>query len=448
MRFRKGACLITALVCLCLLVCGCDQAQPEQTTEPTQATVAKYTVTFLAAGEEIARQEVESGGCPNAQQAQIAGMKFYGWRDEKGAYVQPETVAVYGDMTYTADLYADLSAHEPYLFADKNRFLRPDDLLTAEELTVAINMLAVPGAESCIPELPEGTEAVSVQFLKELVIQLFPKETAEGVISTLDGETLTRGEFAAVMNYLLGRTEETASIAENAMLPYDLSANMEDFPALAEAFFHHSHGEEAVSWADGVSGMKNPQGLMNVDGWLYYVDENGELLRDAQLGELTFGPDGRYTCGDPELDATVAEILAEIIANNPGAERIDLLRRAFEYSRDSFSYLRRSAYYFGQTGWEIEDAKKMFETKRGNCYSYAATFWALGRGLGYETIAISGTMTGTDQPHSWVEIYFDGVPYVFDPEMEMVYRFERDIFDKDMFMVDYEAGKYWNYKRP
>jgi hypothetical protein len=32
--------------------------------------------------------------------------------------------------------------------------------------------------------------------------------------------------------------------------------------------------------------------------------------------------------------------------------------------------------------------------------------------------------------------------------MEMVYRFERDIFDKDMFMVDYERGKYWNYKRP
>lgn len=448
MRFRKGVCLIAALVCLCLLVCGCDQVQPAQTTEPTQTTIAKYTVTFLAAGEEIARQEVEAGSCPTAREPQITGMKFYGWRDEKGAYAQPETVAVYGNTTYTAELHADLSAHEPYLFADKNRFLRPDDLLTAEELTVAINMLAVPGAESYIPELPAGMEAVSVQALKELVMQLFPKETAEGAISTLDGETLTRGEFAAVMNYLLGRTEETASIAENAMLPYDLSSSMEDFPALAEAFFHHAHGEGAASWSDGVSSMKNPQGLMNADGWLYYVDENGELLRDAQLGELTFGPDGRYTCGDPELDATVAEILAEIIANNPGAERIDLLRRAFEYSRDSFSYLRRSAYYFGQTGWEIEDAKKMFETKRGNCYSYAATFWALGRGLGYETIAISGTMTGTDQPHSWVEIYFDGVPYVFDPEMEMVYRFERDIFDKDMFMVDYEAGKYWNYKRP
>jgi hypothetical protein len=75
-------------------------------------------------------------------------------------------------------------------------------------------------------------------------------------------------------------------------------------------------------------------------------------------------------------------------------------------------------------------------------------FWALGRGLGYETIAISGTMTGTYQPHSWVEIFFDGEPFIFDAEMEMVYRFERDIFDKDMFMVDYVSGEYWTYRRP
>ena len=124
------------------------------------------------------------------------------------------------------------------------------------------------------------------------------------------------------------------------------------------------------------------------------------------------------------------------------------MRRAFWYCRDSFTYLRRYGYNFGETGWEIDDAKMMFLEKRGNCYNFAASFWALARGLGYDATAISGTMTATDQPHGWVEIPFDGEDYIFDVEMEYVYVHERDVYDKDMFMVTLEDGEWWNYKRP
>lgn len=448
MSTRRILCLFTALVSA-LLLWGCDrQEKPEQTqtTVPVETTLPKYTVTFYTGDQVYLEAQVEAGGFVTVAEPQVKGLKFYGWLDAKGNPADPEAAAVGKNVKYYACLYPDLTAHEPYLFADKNRFLHPDEAMTGEALAIAVNMLAAPGAEAYLPELPEGETPVTGKELGVLLEQMFP-ETLLTELPASD-ETVTRAGFAALMNRLLGRTQTAVTVAENAVLPVDVAPGREDAAALLEACFHHTHPDTGAGWAETAENLKHPAGFFNVDGWLYCVGEDGALVKDSQVGVLTFGADGRYTCGDGELDVLVAEILAQIIADNPGAERIDLLRRAFEYSRDSFSYLRRNAYYFGQTGWEIEDAKKMITTKRGNCYSYAAVFWALGRGLGYETIGISGTMTKTDQPHSWVEIFFDGVPYVFDPEMEMVYRFERDIFDKDMFMVDYERGKYWNYKRP
>lgn len=451
MTSRKILCLLAA-VCLALLLWGCEkQAVPAGTTQPTQpaeTTVPKYTVTFRVEGKVYMETSAEAGDCVTVAEPAIAGMKFYGWLDEKEQPVDPGSVEVRKSVTYYASFYPDMTSHEPYLFADKNHFLHPEALLTNEELAVAINMLAAPGAEGYLPKLPDGSEAVNVGDLKTLLEALFPKAMVEQAMISLEGDTITRSTFAYVMEQLLDRAGDAVEIADNSVLPYDVAPGSENAEILLEASFHHTHSDSGANWTQIAEEMKHAAGFFNIDGWLYCIDENGALVRDAQVGVLTFGSDARYTCGDSELDTMVAEILAQIILDNPGAERIDLLRRAFEYSRDSFTYLRRQAYYFGQTGWEIEDAKKMLATKRGNCYSYAAVFWALGRGLGYETIGISGTMTGTFQPHSWVEIFFDGVPYIFDPEMEMVYRFERDIFDKDMFMVDYVSGEYWTYRRP
>lgn len=445
----KRKCILVLLLAVfaIMLLYGCSgDQQPQVTTEPVETTLAKYTVTFTADGKTHAIQEIVEGDYASSEEPKIQGTVFYGWVDKKGNAVDPSAQAVHADANYTAVLFPDLSAHEPYLFTDKNRFLYPDTQLTNDELSVAINILAVPGAEAYLPQLPEGADAVTPEALEDLLRQLFPEEAVTDAMA--ETETVTRAAFAGIMNRLLGRTEENAVADENAALPYDTSPARQDIAVLMEACLHHSHPDDSGTWSQIALELKNPAGFFNLDGWLYCVDDEGTLVRDTSLGVLQFGSDGRYTCGDQELDVLVAGILDQILRDNPGAERIDLLRRAFEYSRDSFQYLRRSAYYFGETGWEIEDAKKMITTGRGNCYSYAAVFWALGRGLGYETIGISGTMTKTDQPHSWVEIFFDGVPYVFDPEMEMVYRFERDIFDKDMFMVTYEAGKYWNYKRP
>ena len=101
-------------------------------------------------------------------------------------------------------------------------------------------------------------------------------------------------------------------------------------------------------------------------------------------------------------------------------DREKLLRAAFDYTVKSFSYLRRTASYeWGFTGWEAEEALTMLRTRRGNCYSYAAVFCLLARQLGYDAAAVSGGVNWNPRPHGWVEIEFDGVPYIFDTELEM-----------------------------
>ena len=79
----------------------------------------------------------------------------------------------------------------------------------------------------------------------------------------------------------------------------------------------------------------------------------------------------------------------------------------------------------------------MFRTEHGNCYNYAAAFWALARALGYDATAISGSIAGREaqdqreretgvphvdqRDHSWVEIVVDGESRIFDVEMAFSY---------------------------
>lgn len=443
-KYRVG--LLLMLMCASLLF-GCQNTLPGADTEPT---LPSYTVQFMVGGEIYATQKISEGGTPTEVVPEIRGAVIGQWQDEMGNVVQPHTLSVEKDTVYKAKVYPDLSVHAAYLFGDKAGFLRPDDMLTGAEMNTAFASIAAPGAEKFLPRLPGGQDAVTVQSLKDVLVQMFPEDAVEQVMPQVSGETVTRGAFAIVVNALTHRDQQTGVLlTDEAKMPFDLSGGHKACAALLEASLEHSHGQEGASWETAIEKLRYAPGFMNVDGWLYYVNEDGTVARDTQVGELTFGADGRFTSSDAALDTTVAGILAQIVANNPDAPRIDLLRRAFEYSRDSFKYLRRSAYEFGATGWEIEDAKKMFDTAKGNCYNFAASFWALARGLGYEAKCISGTMTKTDQPHSWVEIVMeDGKPYIFDPQMEYAYVHERDIFDKDMFMVTYIAGAWWNYKRP
>lgn len=436
---------IVTILLFCLFLCTACTQQPVATEPPTEPTVY-CTARFVMGGNVLSEQTLEEGQLPEAVDAQVQGLRFLYWMDEAGNQVQPESIALTADVTYTAAYYPILDKHECFLFADSNGMLRPDDVLTADELMMALKRLAAEGADKYFPGMPIGNEPLTVQKVKNVLTHFFGNEAVESAFGDIEGK-LTRGEFAASMCILLGRDlAEAVKIAEFAQIPADITMGRADCAALLESCVPHTEDLAGVTWTSLELKAGYAPGFVNVDGWLYYVKEDGYFLRNGNVGDLQFGANGRYTSGDVELDAIVAGILQNIMAQNPSADRLTLLRRGHEYCRDAFTYLRKNSYAMGKTGWEVNDAKVMFTTLRGNCYNYAASFWAVARGLGYEAYAISGTVTQTDQPHGWVEIEFDGEIYIFDCEWEMAYRVKQNRYDMDMFMIDRKSAKYWNYK--
>lgn len=441
-------CLVVLLgICVALNVLESRTQSGGNQTESTNPQAVTYEVKFICADGECAVQTVEEGKLPTQVSAEVDGLRFGGWTDEAGNFVDPFSTAVTKDTVYNAVLYPQLTGHRVYLFTDESGCLRPDAVLTADELTQALNALADQAALAYFPELPVGDTEVTEGEAAQVLLHFFDKETVDGAFSADGAEGLTRTAFAQGMNALLGHEEaEKVSLAEGAAIPVDVNNAREDAAALLEASMEHVVAEEGTAWTELELPTAYEPGFVNIDGWLYYVQEDRYFLKDEYVGFLYFDGNGRYTCGDAELDATVAGLLDEMIDAAPDADRMTLLRTVYDYCHQTYTYRRTYDHpAFGAHGWEIERAKAMFETGKGNCYSYAAIFWALSRGLGYQTRAQSGTCLSDEQPHSWCIIEVDGADYFFDPEWQYAYT-ERGVFDKDMFKIPMDKISYWGYK--
>lgn len=430
LRFSLALLLLAAV----LATAGC--ARSEEARE--------YTVTYSLNGLVLQQQTVAQGECPQAFVPQLDGVDFVGWNDGFGAAAQPEQTAVESDVEYKAVAYPRLERHSTYLKLNGEGNLLPDSVLTGDDLTYALEQLAEEASKTYFPALPTGTAPVEKQALVNVLSRFFPRETVQAQISGTG--LVTRGEFAGIMHALLGRDDqEVFRLAENAILPKDVYQENPLLTALLDASVEHTSDEEGIRWMEMeiISGYE--PGFVNLNGYLYYVKEDHYFLRDGKVGKLQFGTDGRYSSGDAELDDMVASVLAPIVAENPGATRLELLRLVYEHCHMDYTYLRKEAYGMGDHSWEIDDAKEMFSKGKGNCYNFAAIFWACARGLGYEARAVAGTCTSTNQPHGWVIIKIDGADYFFDPEWQYAYR-ERGDEGHDMFMIPMNKINYWKYR--
>lgn len=436
---KRFGILVLMLLLLGALLCACD--------EPAQPPVElqSYTVTFLVGDSVYTSQTVTEGQCPSAVALELEGLEFAGWADSNHNIVTPETIPVTGNISYIAQGSPRLTLHMPYLQVNEFGFLRPEELLTADELEYALKALSKETAWSFFPELPASFNISGAQ-LRQVLTAFFPEEQVRSAVTCADTDGVTRAMFAAGMHTLLGRDDnETFILGAGAELPKDVTCLRTDIPALLEACMRHTADPEGQLWSDISLPSGWDPGFVMLDGWLYFVLPDGMLLRNGTEGKHYFGPDGRYTCGDKELDAMVADILKTIMEENPELEGLDLLRKVYDHCHQNYKYLRKEAYSLGATGWEIEDAKEMFQTGRGNCYNFAAIFWALAKGLGYDVVPLAGTCTGSDQPHGWVGLYYEGTRYFVDPEWQYAYT-ERKVFDKDMFMLTMDRVWWWTYK--
>ncbi len=437
--FKRITAFLLAAVMTAVILAGCG---PATTNDPSEVEAPTYKVTFAMKGHILSEQTVTHGQSPEAVEAKVEGLVFSSWADENGEYIDPFKEQITADTRFEAVAYPDISNHAVFLQVDENGFLRPDEALSADDLYFALHALAVPGAERYFPGLYTGSAKVSVSELQQVLEHFFP---ARAVQETFPQE-VTRATFAQGMLKLLNRSCEDKQLTEeHAPLPRDIHTGRDDSAVLLESCMPHTHDASGAAWSELELPAPYEPGFVNIDGWLYYVKEDGYFLKDDKVGALYFGPDGRYTTGDAELDQMVTERLKKFFEENPEKTRFEILRVAYDHCVADYNYLRKEAYGKGAMGWEIEDAKKMFETTYGNCYGFAAIFWALARGLGYEAYVISGTCTGTDQPHGWVIIEIDGADYFFDPEWHYAYINENRPV-KDMFMISMEDAWYWSYK--
>ncbi len=263
-------------------------------------------------------------------------------------------------------------------------------------------------------------------------------------------ERVTRAEAAAIINRALGRSADRDKLAQELVIPLygDLTPDHWAYYEILEASIGHradlsAGGEVWIETEEDA--FRYAPGPVSVGNALYYADEKGVIVRDKTVGSLYFGADGRYTSCDAEADAYVQDILAGIVTEDMTRE--EKLLAAFDYVVDSYSYLRRSdAYDPGAVGWEVEEALTILRTGRGNCYCYAGVLCLLARQIGYDALAISGTTNWTPRPHAWVEIEFDGVPYIFDAEMEMASKGKYG--DYHFYMLPYDIEHtLWPYEK-
>lgn len=376
----------------------------------------------------------------NITRAEAASM-FYGLLREK-----PAERLSFADVS-EADWYYDalgLLAAYGIIDVDGNSAAPDETISRAEFVAMAARFFPIVEAECVFNDVDETT-----RWRDEIV-----SACARGFISGYgDGSfrpdgLITRAEATAVINRILGRSADMDYIS-GIILPLfdDVSPAHWAYGEIMEAALTHTPKPDTAAgetWANvNTAPLRRSPGLL-FDGFdFYYIEDNGFPAVNKDVGGLHFGADGHYTSGDAEIDKFAKDTLAKICTD--GMTQEQRLRAAFNYTRDSFSYLRRNYYKTGDTGWELEEARIMFQTGRGNCYCFAGVFYYLSRQLGYDSRIISGGVGWSYRPHGWVEIDQGGTTYIYDTELEMAYR-KKGVYSYDFYHMAY-ADVPWPYKK-
>ena len=446
---RSAKYILSALMLFIGVLMGSCTGEGSQTPPQSEAQAEKssYEVSFMADGRKISAQRVSEDEFAEVPEApEVEGARFGYWMDSKGRKSQPAATPTIGDESYTAVYFPLLDKESPYLFTGSGGLLNPDGIMVAAELETALNALTTEEGRQRFPESMAASDDITVQELRAVLLGFFTSDELDRVILGRSAdEKVTRSQFAIVLNTLLGRDYEGKIIpAEGSYCIPDLNKGRADYSQLMEATVAHSHSEEGATWLDSTLPAMYEEGFVLVEGNLYCVDSEGYFVCDTVLGSLTFGYNGRYTSGNAALDGYVSAALADICEARAYASREELLRAAYDYCCESFGVQRRNIYPIGARGWEIGEADTMFEAGSGNSASYAAVFWALARGLGYEATAVSGVIGQNQLPHAWVEIEIDGVNYFFDPGAESGALEDADL-SRDRFMMSSNTARNLRY---
>ncbi len=479
--------------------------KPLDAPEATPAPAAGLSVTcYVPGGESIVLDVGESGGTARLPEGpELAGYTFLGWEDARGHLEDREEIRVFENLAYSAKYaiaFRDESVsgrHEAYLQLDSSQFFYPKAALTRGEAvrilytlldTTAVGSGRFADVDASMPcytaaatlkdlGVLTGTrlhpdEPITYGDFFQLLAAFFPPtgqryafpDLAEdddyypvfclavergwlrdGSVSPFD--ELSRREAVRIFNRLCGRRGTAHTDYAEVGAIADISLKDPDFPDIAEAIITHECAPEGEGerWTASTPLPLLQPGLFFLGTDLHCIGAEGLPLISDSYNGFAFDEDGIYTSGDAELDAIVRAKLRELV-DPETMSREEMLKTVYDYVTYELKYLGGEFLSFGQTGWEADIAKKMLSTGKGNCYSFAAAFWALSRPLGYDTVCYSGIVDTQRHPHGWAEINIDGTLYIFDPTMENEERFITFKFG-NYYMRTYESVSNWSYTR-
>ncbi len=452
-----------------------------------------HTVTWVTAEGSTTQTVFSQSKTPVPQVEAPEKLRFVGWVDAFGRRETRPWLHVYEDTVYTAQYMTALRTdeHLPYLFADAEGLYFPENKLTRGDAALAVYsqlsgavsttagfadveesspyykavaQLKALGAISGTRFYPE--DDITLAELLDMVYPFFAPAAeitefshisagdfgydafctaaSNGWIDT-DADpnaTMTRLEAAYLLNRVFGRSVEERTVEQTGSLP-DCGPLGEDYDQMAEACVRHSYTNEngAEHWTASEPSALKYSGYVIVAGKLRFADENGLFVSGYNEDGFFFVDSGSFTSGSTELDDYVWAILSE--CTDPSMTRYEKLRAAYDYVVNNYTYLRRNYYEVEETGWEVKEALLMFETGKGNCYTYAAAFWALARGLGFDARAVSGLCApGTE--HGWVVITTEYGEFICDPEIEST-RLDEKGRKYNRFMLSWNQYYTWGY---
>ena len=450
------------------LIFSSAPAQPQE--------AARYTLTCYIPDAAPITVSAEAGTSVSVPEApQIDGYTFLGWADAGGNVSLPDEIVLNLDVELSARYaiaFRDESGeseHGAYMFLDDGGYFHPSaGMLRGETVEIIYSILDTEAvgsgkfadvqksdsfyrAAATLKDLGviggsrlHPDEPMTYRELFEILACFFPRSgesfsfenipesdadypafclaVSRGWIEDLsilpDGD-IPRGEAAHIFNLLRGRRAPADISTAMVGTILDVSARDRYYADIAEAVIDHGcvSAEGGEKWISSKPLELREEGFFFVDAALHYIDDTGSAYVNESLGGITFGSDGAVTTGVPELDLLVRAKLLELMDFDK-MTREQMLRNAYDYVTYHNSYLRANYYETGETGWENDEAYRMLTTGKGNCYCFAAEFAVLAKALGYDAKCYSGTIGVGRQKHGWVEIDFDGVTYVFDPNIE------------------------------
>ncbi|MDO5146405.1 MAG: transglutaminase domain-containing protein [Eubacteriales bacterium] len=201
-------------------------------------------------------------------------------------------------------------------------------------------------------------------------------------------------------------------------------------------FYFHPKGKAGVKGSMAVGFTKigkntyyfNPKGKTGVKGqmmtgWLlvegqyYYLNDSGKMAKGTYVQGYEIKKNGKLSERANELKKMIVKLAKKYDRGSQAAS----LKACYDYVVRGFSY-KRSYSFRKIPSWEMDYAYNMLKQRKGNCYSFAATFAFLAREVGYTNAraiaGMTGARTGGWTPHGWVEIKMGNTVYTFDPEMQ------------------------------